>query len=174
MSTQTMTAPGSELELRPTLNGVPETVRGQMVGLLNQLLADTTDLHAQIKQAHWNVRGIHFQLFHDLFDEVAEGLPDFVDDIAERIGSLGGVALGTTRAAAAATRLPEIDRSLLNGDVAARAVSQRLAQVANASRSGIDKASDASDEITADLLTEITRELDKQLWFVESHLDPSA
>ena len=157
--------------MRPTLNGVPEGPRAEMVSMLNQLLADTADLHSQVKQAHWNVRGIHFQPLHELFDEVAMPLPGFADQLAERVGTLGGVAMGTARAAAAASRLPEISHDLLNGADAVKSVAERLAQVANAMRTGIDDAGEAGDEITADILTQITGELDKQLWFVESHMD---
>lgn len=156
---------------RPTRIGLGEDTRGTMVELLNQLLADTFDLHSQVKQAHWNVRGIHFQTLHELFDDVAAALPDFVDDIAERIGQLGGPAHGTARAAAEGSRLPEMQKDFLDGDEAVETVADRLAQVANATRKGVDAAGDAGDEITADLLTEITRALDEQLWFVESHLE---
>ena len=156
--------------LRSTLNGLPESTRDEMVELLNQLLADTLDLHSQVKQAHWNVRGMHFQPLHELFDAVAAVLPGFGDELAERVGMLGGAAVGTARAASENSRLPEIDRDLLDGEAATRAVAERIALVTNAMRFGIDRAGEAGDEITADLLTEITRELDKQLWFVESHL----
>ncbi len=158
-------------QLRPTLNGLPEETRGEMVGLLNQLLADISDLHSQIKQAHWNVRGIHFQPLHELFDEVAAVLPPFGDDVAERVRELGGVAMGTARLAAENSRLPEFSHDLINGEDAVKAVAERLAQVANAIRDGIDSASGAGDEITADRLTEITRELDTKLYFIESHME---
>lgn len=157
--------------MRSTLNGVPEDARAEMAELLNQLLADTLDLHSQIKQAHWNVRGLHFQPLHELFDQVAAVLPPFGDEIAERVGELGGAAIGTARAAAENSRLPEIDRGFLKGEAAVRAVAERVAMVTNALRFGVDRAGDAGDEITADLLTGITRELDTQLWFLESHLD---
>ena len=170
MAATTMEAPATQ-DLHATLNGLPEGARGEMVELLNQLLADTLDLYSQIKQAHWNVRGIHFQSLHELYDEVAEVLPGFVDDLAERVGMLGGVALGTARAAAGTSRLPEIDRTLLKGDAATKAVAKRVAQVTNACRSGIEKAGEAGDEVTVDILTEIARKLDEQLWFVESHLE---
>ena len=98
-------------------------------------------------------------------------LPEMVDQLAERVGMLGGVALGTVRAAAAGSRLPEIDLGLLTGNAAVKAVAQRLALVTNAMRAGVDKADEAGDAITADLLTQMTGELDKQLWFVESHLE---
>jgi starvation-inducible DNA-binding protein len=163
------TTPSSRLH--PTRNGVPADVRAALIPLLNQLLADTVDLRSQIKQAHWNVRGRHFQPLHELFDGVAEVLPDFSDALAERVGMLGGVATGTVRDAAGGSRLPEIDGGLLTGSDAVSAVAERVAFVTNAVREGISIAGDRGDEVTADLLTEIARELDKQLWFVESHLE---
>lgn len=166
--TTTMTAPETSL---PTRIGLGGDTRTEMVALLNQLLGDTFDLHSQVKQAHWNVRGIHFQTLHELFDDVAAALPDFVDDMAERIGQLGGPAHGTARASAEASRLPEMQKDFLTGTEAVETVADRLAQVSNATRAGIDTAADAGDEITADLLTEVTRALDEQLWFVESHLE---
>lgn len=166
--TTTMMAPETS---RSTRIGIEKDTRTTMVGLLNQILGDTFDLHSQVKQAHWNVRGIHFQTLHELFDDVAAALPDFVDDIAERIGQLGGPAHGTARAAAGSSRLPEMQKDFLSGAEAVETVADRLAQVANATRKGVDQAADAGDEITADLLTEITRALDEQLWFVESHLE---
>ena len=155
--TTTMTAPETS---RPSRIGLEKDTKSEMVALLNQLLGDTFDLHSQVKQAHWNVRGIHFQTQHEL-----------VDDIAERIGQLGGPAHGTARSAAKASRLPEMQKDFLSGGEAVETVADRLAQVANATRKGVNQAAEAGDEITADLLTEITRALDEQLWFVESHLE---
>ncbi|MBT8338290.1 MAG: DNA starvation/stationary phase protection protein Dps [Gemmatimonadetes bacterium] len=155
--------------LHPTRNGVSADVRAALIPLLNQLLADTVDLRSQIKQAHWNVRGIHFQPLHELFDGVAEVLPGFSDELAERVGMLGGAAAGTVRDSATASRLAEIPGGLLTGNDAVTAVAERIAFVTNAVREGISIAGEQGDEVTADLFTEIARELDKQLWFVESH-----
>lgn len=156
-------------DVRTTLNGVPLAARSEMIEVLNQLVADASNLHSQIKQAHWNVRGIHFLPLHELFDAVAGVLPPFVDALAERVGMLGGAAVGTSRAAAEKSRLPEISHGFVSSKEAIEAVAERLALVTNAARLGVDRASEAGDEITADLMTEVTRELDKQLWFVESH-----
>lgn len=170
MATAVKPALATTGDMRPTLNGLSEKTRDAMVPMLNQLLADTTDLRSQIKQAHWNVRGLHFQPLHELFDDVAEPLPGFGDEIAERIGQLGGAAAGTLRMAAEASRLPEVPAAFLSGEEAVKAVAERIAFLTNATRKGVDLAGEAGDEITADILTEITRELDKQLWFVESHM----
>ena len=73
--------------------------RGPLIELINQHLANLSDLYSQTKYAHWNVRGHHFIGVHKLFDELAEQVEEAVDTVAERISSLGGVARGTARMA---------------------------------------------------------------------------
>jgi len=94
---------------------LPEERRAALVELCNQLLADTFDLYSMAKQAHWNVKGMEFRQLHELFDGVAEALFPFVDELAERATTLGGVALGTVRLAAAASRLEEYPSGLAQG-----------------------------------------------------------
>jgi len=165
------TESGVRTLMRDSGTSIPLPDRIEMVALLNQLLADTIDLRLQIKQAHWNVRGIHFQALHELFDEVAEHLPDYTDDMAERAGTLGGAAIGTVTEIAKSTRLNAMPTAFLSATEALEAVKSRISFVANEARKGVDTAADFGDEITADVLTEVTRGLDQQLWFVESHLD---
>src|SRR5437899_3910091 len=81
--------------LYPTKNDLPEASRREVVGLLNQRLADCIDLQTQCKQAHWNVKGPTFIALHKLFDEINEDVEGYVDLIAERIVQLGGIAEGT-------------------------------------------------------------------------------
>ncbi|MGL4494462.1 MAG: Dps family protein, partial [Beijerinckiaceae bacterium] len=64
--------------------------RVEMTALLNDLLADASDLSMQCKNAHWNVKGPHFIGLHNLFDELYAGVGEHIDEIAERIGALGG------------------------------------------------------------------------------------
>jgi starvation-inducible DNA-binding protein len=144
--------------------------RVAMIGLLNQELADTSDLYSQTKQAHWNVKGIHFYQLHLLFDQLAEKREDEADELAERATELGGYALGTVRMAAAGSRLPEIPTGIDAGVDYVQALVERYGIHANAMRDAIDKADEAGDKDTADLFTEISRELDKDLWFLQAHL----
>lgn len=149
---------------------IPEDTREKLVDLLNQQLADTADLQSQLKQAHWNVRGLGFMQVHLLFDDQAELFEEFVDLIAERVTLLGGVAEGTVRMAAKASRLDEFPKGLVKVEDALRAVRDRVAAYAESNREAIEKASDLEEPTTEDLLTEISRGVDKQLYFLESHL----
>jgi starvation-inducible DNA-binding protein len=149
---------------------IPAATRAEMIALLNQALADTSDLYSQTKQAHWNLKGVHFYPLHLLFDELAEHREDEVDEIAERATQLGGYATGTIRMAASTSRLPEIPTDIDAGLDYVQALVERYGIHANNTRAGIDQADKAGDLDTADLLTEISRALDKDLWFLQAHL----
>ena len=138
--------------------------------LLNQQLADAFDLFGQTKQAHWNVKGMHFYQLHLLFDTLAEELEGHTDTIAERITTLGGVAKGTVRMAAAASRLPEMPLDLVDGKTTVKLLAERYAILAQSTRKAIDEADKQGDVDTSDLFTSVSRDLDKALWFLEAHL----
>jgi starvation-inducible DNA-binding protein len=149
---------------------LPAPLRERMIALLNQQLADTFDLFSQIKQAHWNVKGPQFIALHELFDKLAEDVEESVDTIAERATAMGGTALGTARMAAQASRLPEYPSDAFPGPKAITALADRFAALAKSTREGIDSAANAGDADTADVFTEVSRSLDKNLWFLEAHL----
>ena len=146
------------------------TVRGEMIGLLNQQLADSLDLYSQSKQAHWNVKGMNFIALHKLFDEVAAAVEEMIDTIAERVTALGADAQGTVRMSAANSTLPEFPADLDSGDAFVHAMVERAGAFANSSRRAATSALEAGDEITGDVFVEITREMDKLLYFLEAHV----
>lgn len=154
----------------PTRIDISEESREKLVELLNQRLADSFDLYSQLKQAHWNVKGSDFIQLHELYDEVAEAVLGYVDDVAERATALGGLALGTARMAAAATTLEEYPLDAVAGRETVETVADRLAAYAAAVRADIDAALELEDQDTADLFIEVSRAIDKHLWFVEAHL----
>jgi starvation-inducible DNA-binding protein len=149
---------------------IDASARADLMKLLNQQMADNADLHSQTKQAHWNVKGIHFLQLHKLFDEVAEMIQPFTDDLAERVTALGGYATGTVRMAAANSNLPEYPVAATEGDAHLRAVRDRWAAYAASTRDASRKAADLGDPTSEDLFIEISRDVDKGLYFIESHL----
>ncbi len=149
---------------------IPEESREKLVELLNARLADSFDLYSQLKQAHWNVKGSDFIQLHVLYDDVAERVLGYVDEIAERATALGGLALGTVRMAADATTLEEYPDDAIAGMDSVEAIADRLAAYGEAVRTATDKAVELEDQDTADLFTEVSRAIDKDLWFVEAHL----
>ncbi len=152
-----------------TENDLPKDARVELIGLLNQRLADSIDLQLQLKQAHWNVKGPHFIGLHELFDQIDEAVEGYVDLIAERIVQLGGIAEGTARVAAARSRLEEYPLDIADGHAHVEAVAKALSTFGHEARKTIDEAEELGDADTADIFTEISRGLDKWLWFVEAH-----
>src|SRR5437016_332847 len=152
-----------------TENDLPKERRLELNALMNQRLADAVDLQMQMKQAHWNVKGPHFIGLHELFDQIDEAVESYVDLIAERIVQLGGIAEGTVRVAAERSRLEEYPLDIAEGRAHVEAVSKALSTFGHEARKTIDQADELEDADTADMFTEISRGIDKWLWFVEAH-----
>ncbi len=156
--------------MNPTKNDLSVDKRKSVAVLLNDRLADLIDLQLQTKQAHWNVKGPSFIALHELFDSVAEEVEDFVDTVAERIVALGGTAEGTLTAVSKRTKLAAYPLNITSGRDHVDALSTALATAGKAVRAAIDQSNELGDADTADLFTGISRDIDKKLWFVESHL----
>jgi starvation-inducible DNA-binding protein len=153
-----------------TGNDLPEKVRSQVIDLLNQRLADAIDLEAQTKQAHWNVKGPQFIALHKLFDEVYAAVEEYVDLLAERVVALGGIAEGTVRIVAERSELSEYPHTIADGPAHVNALAGALAEFGGHIRRAIDETGELGDAGTADICTEISRGIDKWLWFVEAHV----
>jgi starvation-inducible DNA-binding protein len=151
-----------------TKNDLPDNARNNSIALLQARLSDAVDLGTQAKQAHWNVKGPQFMALHELFDTVAESAGGWTDTIAERLVSLGGVAEGTAAIAAERSRLPRYPLNATSGPDHIDAMGTALATFGKSVRSNIDDTGNA-DATTADIFTEISRAVDKQLWMVEAH-----
>ncbi len=155
--------------LYTTKNDLPEATRREGVALLNQRLADCIDLQAQSKQAHWNVKGPTFIALHKLFDDINAAVAEYADLIAERIVQLGGVAEGTVGVVADRSALVDYPLSLATGAEHVAALSDALAEFGRTVRVGIEEMNELEDAGSADILTEVSRGVDKWLWFVEAH-----
>jgi starvation-inducible DNA-binding protein len=158
--------------MQSTRNTLSENIRAQSVEFLNKHLAAAIDLHAQVKQAHWNVRGPSFIAIHELFDKVSVDVENYSDLIAERAGGLGGTAYGTIQVVAERSFLVPYPLGIADEQQHVFAVSATLAAFGQSVREAIGQAATFGDVDTADLFTEISRGVDQQLWFVESHIAP--
>lgn len=152
-----------------TKNTLPEKIRIQMDIILQDRLADSIDLVIQAKQAHWNVKGPDFIALHELFDKIAEESEGYSDLIAERIVQFGGVAEGTIRVAAHRTSLPDYPLIVATGREHVETLSRTLATYGELIRTAINQANELNDPATADIFTEISRGVDRNLWFIEAH-----
>ncbi len=170
MNSSALAAAPARASLWNTHHDQPESRRIAVAALLNRQLADLIDLRLQAKQAHWNVKGPQFAALHALFDDVAEEVDGLADVVAERAVVLGGFAGGTLQTVARDTRLPAYPAETGCGNEHTWALSAALAQAARAARSAIRAAQDAGDDGSADVLTQVSRELDTLLWKVEAHV----
>ncbi|HEY2676888.1 MAG TPA: DNA starvation/stationary phase protection protein Dps [Steroidobacteraceae bacterium] len=151
-----------------------EKVRRNVIVILNDRLADAIDLQSQVKQAHWNVKGPNFIALHELFDKISDVVFEQIDEIAERVTSLGGTAEGTVAVAAKRSKLKNYPLSITAGKDHLFYLSTQLAAFGKAVRAGIADTDELGDADTADLFTGISRDLDKYLWFIEAHLQDKA
>ena len=156
--------------MHPTHNTLPEIIRIQSIELLNRHLAAAIDLHAQVKQAHWNVRGPGFIAVHQLFDTISTEVENYSDMIAEHAGELGGTAQGTVKAVTENSFLIPYPLGIADERQHIFAISIALAAFGEAVREASTHAAKFGDADTADLLTEISRGVGHQLWLVEAHI----
>jgi starvation-inducible DNA-binding protein len=140
-----------------------------MIQFLNQKLADTIDLQLQAKQAHWNVKGPSFSALHELFEQVAVKVAHHADLIAERAVQLGGLAEGVVPLVAKHSELPQYPARIVSERDHLAAMANALATVGTKTRTGITEAEQTGDPVTADILTEVSRDIDKLRWLVEAH-----
>jgi starvation-inducible DNA-binding protein len=105
-----------------------------------------------------------------LFDKLAEELEGYVDMIAERATALGGLAQGTVRLSAANSHLTELPLEVTDSLPMVEVLAERYAALAATTRKAIETANGEGDADTGDLFTEVSRGLDKALWFLEAHL----
>jgi starvation-inducible DNA-binding protein len=165
-----MTQTATRTHQRETRHDLPAKNRAAVNEMLNQHLANLSDLFTQTKFAHWNVKGRNFYSLHKLFDELAQLVEGSVDEVAERITALGGVAKGTARMAAENSQLDEFPTDDFGSDAVVANLADRYSTTAKSVRAGIDEAEELEDMGTSDLLTGIVQMLDKSLYFLESHL----
>lgn len=148
-----------------------ENSRRTSIDLLNSRLADTIELTLAVKQAHWNIKGPSFIGIHELLDTVADRLRDNADTMAERCVLLGGQARGTLQSVSEDSGLADYPVEAQNQAVHVDALTERFMALGKSLRESIDAATEAGDEDTADLFTEVSRIVDKDAWFIGAHND---
>ena len=148
------------------VQGLESQTQSQMIDLLNARVADSVDLTLAVKQAHWNLRGRGYIGVHELLDEVADRLREQTDTMAERVAIMGGHARGTTQEAAKNTTLEPYPVELTDIKAHIAELVKRFKHHGANLRAAIEAADDADDDDVEDLFTEISREVDKDAWFI--------
>jgi starvation-inducible DNA-binding protein len=149
--------------------GISDTDRAEIAEGLSRLLADSYTLYLKTHKYHWNVTGPMFQTLHLMFETQYNELALAVDLIAERIRALGAKAPGSYREFAALSSIPEDEDQPDAIEMITRLVAGQEA-VARTARSVFPVADRASDEPTADLLTQRLQVHEKTAWMLRSLL----
>lgn len=150
---------------------LPKETKTKLIDTLNAVLATTSDLRSQVKQAHWNIKGPQFVARHELFDSLAAKLVGYADATAERAATLGGYATGTVRQSAERSKLPEYDERAVDGKHHIKTLVDRYSEYNRLIRNAVREAAVLEDPATEDLFTEILRATELDMWFLESHLN---
>jgi starvation-inducible DNA-binding protein len=153
----------------PSRNDLKDNTKKAAITVLQACLTDSIDLYNATRQAHWNVKGPNFGPLHALFETFYDKLADDIDELAERIVQLGGTANGTTQTVAETTRGTAYPTKLTAGMDHVEALLDRYAALAQHVREGIDTVDEAGDADTADILTGVSKNLDKAVWMLEAH-----
>ncbi|HEX4809931.1 MAG TPA: DNA starvation/stationary phase protection protein [Bryobacteraceae bacterium] len=151
--------------------GLDDETRLESTRNLNQVLADTIMLRDLYKKSHWQVSGHTFYQLHLLFDKHYEEQAELVDQLAERIQSLGGVAIAVAPDVAEHTRLerPPIDREEVPVQISRLLEGHEI--ILKEAREFAKSASDRGDDGTNDLfVSDVVRTNEVQVWFISEHL----
>jgi starvation-inducible DNA-binding protein len=145
--------------------------RGESCQILNGILADTMILYALYKKHHWLVAGPTFYQLHLLFDKHAEEQLELVDLLAERVQSLGGIAVGDPRHAAELTTIERPPHGAEDVPVMIHRLLDAHETVIEKVRKAIDKTEESKDWGSNDILmSEVLRRNELQVWFVAEHV----
>lgn len=151
----------------PVNIGIEESDRQAIAEGLSRLLADTYSLYLKTHYFHWNVTGPMFHSLHQMFEEQYVELATAVDDVAERIRTLGAVAPGSYSQFAELSTVPET-RDVPEASEMVRLLVEANEAVVRTARAAFPAAERANDEATADLITERMRTHEKNAWMLRS------
>ena len=166
---------GPELQKFGTLRLLPIALaaetRQESSQLLNEILADTTILYALYKKHHWLVAGPTFYQLHLLFDKHAEEQLELIDLLAERVQTLGGIAVGDPRHAAEITT---IERPPDGAEEVAVMIHRTLdahETIIEKVRDAVERTEKSDDWGSNDLLmSDVLRRNELQVWFLAEHI----
>ncbi|MDT3767430.1 DNA starvation/stationary phase protection protein [Gleimia hominis] len=134
---------------------------------LQQTLVDLIELELQAKQAHWNIKGARFRALHLALDEIVSLVRTDLDEVAERLATIGGNPDGRSATVSKTTSLDEIENGDLSVDKTYQLMAEKVQAVCDKVRENLGAADDA-DPITGDLLISVVSGLEQQAWFLRA------
>jgi starvation-inducible DNA-binding protein len=137
---------------------------------LNILLASYSLFYQNVRGFHWNIKGEKFFELHLKFEELYNNLSNKIDDIAERILTLGGVPDHSFTTYLKTTLVPE-ENQVDDGDIAVKNIVETLQKLLAIQRKLLNASEDANDEGTNSIMNDYIREQEKLIWMYSASLD---
>jgi starvation-inducible DNA-binding protein len=153
------------------LPALGEHYRKEVGHELQATLVELVDLSLLGKQLHWSVVGPVFKPLHEHLDELVDSWRELSDTVAERAVALGYVPDGQAAAVTAGSEIPPVERGALEAKTVVRELVQRLADVTERNRTRMDHLGEL-DLASQDVLIEVVRALEQQLWMLRAQLAP--
>jgi starvation-inducible DNA-binding protein len=152
--------------------GIKPSSSAEIAHSLNSLLADEHILYIKTRNAHWNVEGPDFLSIHRFFEEQYKQLEDIIDDVAERIRTIGHYAEATLTGFLRETHLSEKTRQENNSESFMKSLLEDHQAIIFYLRENIDRyANELKDAGTADFITGLLETHEKMAWMLRAHLN---
>lgn len=152
------------------LIGLDSEKSQKVIELLNGLLANYQVYYQNVRGFHWNVRGNRFFVLHAKFEELYNDAVEKVDEIAERVLTLGGVPLHSYAAYAKAASLKAVE-NVTDGDECLKHVLENISVLIRQEREILAVAESAGDDGTQDLITPYISQQEKLVWMLGAYLN---
>jgi starvation-inducible DNA-binding protein len=151
--------------------GLDDKARSYSIDTLNRVLANTYMLYTKTRKYHWNVTGIHFGVLHALFETQYDQLEEAMDEVAERVRQVGGLAIGTLTEMKQCSTLDEQPGHNPSANDMIGSLLADHEQVIRELREAVDKTDDLGDMGTSDFLTGLMEAHEKMAWMLRAHLE---
>ena len=151
--------------------GITEGNRQQVAIQLGKLLADEYVLYTKTRKAHWNIEGPDFHAMHLFFEAQYEQLDEIMDNVAERIRSVGHYAPGTLKSFLELTHLSEVDEGKNDSQGFIKELLESHESIIMFLRENVETFADKyKDQGTSDFITGLMEDHEKMAWMLRSHL----
>ncbi|MEK5391309.1 DNA starvation/stationary phase protection protein [Margalitia sp. FSL K6-0131] len=138
----------------------------KLINFLNQELSNFNIMYVKLHRYHWFVQGRHFYSLHQLFENLYNEMADDLDEIAERILSIGGKPLATMSKYLEETTLVEATADDKENEMISQLIKDYRQMVDEMKNTGVTLAEEVKDEPTVDLLNELQAKFEKHLWML--------
>jgi len=150
--------------------GIKEKDTKAVAAILNKLLADESVLYQKVRNAHWNVEGPGFHELHLFFETIYNELAVVVDDVAERVRTIGHYAIGTLKEYLELTRFTEVRDGKNDGNTFIKELLNDFESLIISIRGDIDVVDEHGDTGTSDFLSGVVEQHEKTAWMLRAHL----